>query len=92
MSAAYPDLYCLASGLHIFTCVSCCHTRAEKKKINDLNTDGSFKVGDSNCFENLGNSTDSSRKLIVWNILGNVSYFFTNVCCVYSLALSSRQL
>ena len=43
-------------------------------------------------FASLGNSSESSIKQIVGDILGKFSYFYhDNVCCVYLLALPHRD-
>ena len=55
--------------------------------LNGSNTDGSFTVDDSNSFQSLQNSFNSSRKQIFRDF---VSFYHGIVCCVYSLELPHR--
>ena len=52
--------------------------------LNGSNTDGSFTVDDSNSFQSLQNSSNSSRKQIFRNFF---LFYHGIVCCVYSLEL-----
>ena len=53
-----------------------------QSNLDGSNTDGSFTMANSNVFESLRNSSDSSRKQIFKEIF---LFYREIVCCVYSL-------
>ena len=55
--------------------------------LNGSNTDGSFTVDDSNFFQSLQNSSNSSRKQIFRDFF---LFYHGIVCCVYSLESPHR--
>ena len=68
----------------------CCKLRKKKKKkkkkkiqynLNGSNTDGSFTVDDSNFFQSLQNSSNSSRKQMFRDLF---SYFIMKLYVVYT--------
>ena len=58
--------------------------------LNGSNTDGSFTVDDSNFFQSLQNSSNSSKKKIFRDFFSYFLFHRGIVCCVYSLESPHR--